>query len=461
MAKSKRWLSALGAMGLAAGAVFAPSYADDRDDLVNKKKQQEAQIESYKSSLEGVDTNLQAVYLKLKETQAQIPVAQAELATAQSELAAATRQQEAVSAQLQAAQGELKTIKQTVSANQENVESTRKDVGAVARARYRGESVPTRWDMLVGSKTSKEFLDAISASRTAERTQSTALLKAEQATASAKNRQARQSAVEAKIGQLKKEADNLVSAKTQKESAAQAKANNLASLQSSYSTQSQQLSAQKQSFQASLANVNSARDQTAAQIAQIDAENQRKAQAARAAPPGGAPKNAGGGPHAGGANTGGEGGGSGSGGSGGGGGGASGGGFLIPVIPRPLYVTSPFGMREYPFGGRWMHNGVDLRSPCGQAQVAPGNGVVASVRPAAGNSTHGNQVFINLGNVNGHSWVAVTNHMSAFNVRPGQSVTQGQVIGWTGQTGQVTGCHVHMEVWRDGQVINPMSLPGF
>ena len=75
MAKSKRWLSALGAMGLAAGAVFAPSYADDRDDLVNKKKQQEAQIESYKSSLEGVDTNLQAVYLKLKETQAQIPVA--------------------------------------------------------------------------------------------------------------------------------------------------------------------------------------------------------------------------------------------------------------------------------------------------------------------------------------------------------------------------------------------------
>jgi len=450
MAKSKRWLSALGAMGLAAGAVFAPSYADDRDDLVNKKKQQEAQIESYKSSLEGVDTNLQAVYLKLKETQAQIPVAQAELATAQSELAAATRQQEAVSAQLQAAQGELKTIKQTVSANQENVESTRKDVGAVARARYRGESVPTRWDMLVGSKTSKEFLDAISASRTAERTQSTALLKAEQATASAKNRQARQSAVEAKIGQLKKEADNLVSAKTQKESAAQAKANNLASLQSSYSTQSQQLSAQKQSFQASLANVNSARDQTAAQIAQIDAENQRKAQAARAEA---ARKNA--------AASGNSGGGSGSGGSGGGGGGASGGGFLIPVIPRPLYVTSPFGMREYPFGGRWMHNGVDLRSPCGQAQVAPGNGVVASVRPAAGNSTHGNQVFINLGNVNGHSWVAVTNHMSAFNVRPGQSVTQGQVIGWTGQTGQVTGCHVHMEVWRDGQVINPMSLPGF
>ena len=449
MAKSKRWLSALGAMGLAAGAVFAPSYADDRDDLVNKKKQQEAQIESYKSSLEGVDTNLQAVYLKLKETQAQIPVAQAELATAQSELAAATRQQEAVSAQLQAAQGELKTIKQTVSANQENVESTRKDVGAVARARYRGESVPTRWDMLVGSKTSKEFLDAISASRTAERTQSTALLKAEQATASAKNRQARQSAVEAKIGQLKKEADNLVSAKTQKESAAQAKANNLASLQSSYSTQSQQLSAQKQSFQASLANVNSARDQTAAQIAQIDAENQRKAQAARAEA---ARKNAA---------SGNSGGGSNSGGSGGGGGGASGGGFLIPVIPRPLYVTSPFGMREYPFGGRWMHNGVDLRSPCGQAQVAPGNGVVASVRPAAGNSTHGNQVFINLGNVNGHSWVAVTNHMSAFNVRPGQSVTQGQVIGWTGQTGQVTGCHVHMEVWRDGQVINPMSLPGF
>ena len=108
-----------------------------------------------------------------------------------------------------------------------------------------------------------------------------------------------------------------------------------------------------------------------------------------------------------------------------------------------------------------MHNGVDLRSTCGEAQVAPANGTIAKVIPAAGNSTHGNQIYINLGVVNGSSWVAVTNHLSAFNVSVGQKVKQGDVIGWTGQTGQVTGCHVHMEVWKNGSVIDPMSLPGF
>lgn len=93
--------------------------------------------------------------------------------------------------------------------------------------------------------------------------------------------------------------------------------------------------------------------------------------------------------------------------------------------------------------------------------MAPADGVVTATVPAPGNSTHGNQIFINLGVVNGSSWVAVTNHLSGFNVSPGQAVTQGQVIGWTGQTGDVTGCHVHFEVWKDGTEIDPMTLPAF
>ncbi|MDY5142942.1 M23 family metallopeptidase, partial [Actinotignum timonense] len=137
-------------------------------------------------------------------------------------------------------------------------------------------------------------------------------------------------------------------------------------------------------------------------------------------------------------------------------------GALIPPVPAPLYVTSPFGMRVYPFdGGWWMHEGVDLRSACGNPQYAAAAGVVAAVRPASGNGTHGNQVILNLGYINGSSYVVVYNHLSGFNVSVGQSVGQGDVIGWTGMTGMVTGCHVHFEVWQDGVVIDPMSLPGF
>lgn len=136
--------------------------------------------------------------------------------------------------------------------------------------------------------------------------------------------------------------------------------------------------------------------------------------------------------------------------------------MFIPPVPAPVYVTSPFGMRWYPItGGHWMHNGVDLRSMCGEGQRSTAAGVVTATRPTGTTGTSGNQVMINHGIINGSSYVSVYNHLGGFAVSPGQSVSQGQVIGYTGQTGQVTGCHVHFEIWKDGSVIDPMRQPGF
>lgn len=432
MKRHTRLASLVCVLALSLTPLASPVFADSRDDLVQKQKEEKERIESIKSSLEGVDTNLQAVYLQLQETQAQIPVAQEALSLAQGELATASRQQQVVAAQLDSAQAELQSIKNEVSTGEQAITENRAQLGAIARAEYRGDTIPSTWDMLSGSSSSSDFLDAVAASRAALRKQTQTLTKVRQATAAAKNRQARQSAVEETISSLKTQADNLVKEKAAKEAEAQKKASELQALQANYQSQSSQLEASKTQWEQSLANASAAYNQTAAQIAAIDEENRRAAAAAAAKA-------------------------SASGGSGA----VSGGSFLIPVIPRPLTVTSPFGMRNYPFGGYYMHNGVDLRSACGQAQVAPGNGTIARVIPASGNGTHGNQIYINLGTVNGHSWVVVTNHLSGFNVSVGQRVKQGDVIGWTGQTGQVTGCHVHMEVWRDGKVINPMSLPGF
>ena len=49
-------------------------------------------------------------------------------------------------------------------------------------------------------------------------------------------------------------------------------------------------------------------------------------------------------------------------------------------------------------------------------------------------------------------------HMSRFAVRPGQTVSQGQVIGYVGSTGLSTGPHLHYEVWLRGKVTNPIAL---
>ena len=53
------------------------------------------------------------------------------------------------------------------------------------------------------------------------------------------------------------------------------------------------------------------------------------------------------------------------------------------------------------------------------------------------------------------------NHLTRFAVSSGQSISQGQAIGYTGMTGAVTGCHVHVEIWINGTAINPESLPGW
>ena len=445
----RRWTGATLALAMAFTGLglTTGAQADSRDDLVSKQEEQERQIESVQSSLEGVDTELQDVYLQLQQTETQIPIAEQELADAEAELAAAERDQQIVAGQLEAAQGELSSIQQEITDGEAEIESTRNNLGEIARAQYRGDTVPTTMELLVGSSSSEDFLNSYATWEALSRTQSSTLTDVEVATARNQTREARQSDVESQIAELKQQADDLVAEKTNKQATAKDKKDSLTALQSEYDKQSKDLEDQRDAFQANLATLDQQRNDTAAEIAKIDEENRKKEEAARAAAAQ-APANSG----SSNANSGSP--------------ASSGvsnptGAWLIPPVPAPVYVTSPFGMREYPFGGWWMHNGVDLRSPCGEAQVAPADGVVAKTVPAPGNSTHGNQVFINLGVVNGSSWVAVTNHLSGFNVSAGQSVRQGDVIGWTGQTGDVTGCHVHFEVWKDGSVVDPMGFAAF
>lgn len=428
----KRWTSGVLAVALACGGWGSVAYADSRDDLVQQQTEQEQQKETLQAEMEGVDLNLQEAYFALTETENQIPAAEAELATAEAELAAAERDQQIVAGQLDAAQGELAGIQGEISTGETEIENTRNNLAEIARAHYRGDTVPSTMELLVGSSSSEDFLNSYQTWEALSRSQATTLTEVEVSTARNQTREARQTDVEAQIAVLKKQADALVVDKTTKQTAAQTKRDSLAALQAKYAQQTADLEGQKGAFQANLAAINSQLSDTKAEIARIDEENRQKQTSLQQS-------NA----SAGALNT--------------------GGGWLIAPIPVPLYVTSPFGMREYPLGdgGIWMHNGVDLASACGEAQVAPANGVVVQTIPALGNSTHGNQIYINLGIVDGSSWVVVTNHLSGFNVTPGQSVKQGDVIGWSGQTGDVTGCHAHVEVWVDGNVVDPMSLPAF
>jgi murein DD-endopeptidase MepM/ murein hydrolase activator NlpD len=127
-------------------------------------------------------------------------------------------------------------------------------------------------------------------------------------------------------------------------------------------------------------------------------------------------------------------------------------GFLHPVAGA---VTSAFGMRLHPLLKIWkLHDGTDFAAVCGTAIRAPYAGVVTR---AYFNPAYGNRLFVNHGNVDGVRVESAFNHAARYTVRPGQRVSRGQVIGEVGRTGLSTGCHLHLMVWLNGRLSNPMS----
>ena len=127
-------------------------------------------------------------------------------------------------------------------------------------------------------------------------------------------------------------------------------------------------------------------------------------------------------------------------------------GFIRPVKASP---GSPFGLRYHPILHIWrMHRGTDFGAACGTPIYAANNGRVASARRQGG---FGNYTVIDHGNINGRYVSTGYAHQSRMVVRSGQRVKQGQLIGYVGTTGLSTGCHLHLQVYVNGGVVNPMS----
>lgn len=129
-------------------------------------------------------------------------------------------------------------------------------------------------------------------------------------------------------------------------------------------------------------------------------------------------------------------------------------GFLFPVSLNGYQcMTSPYGYRVHPISGvTRLHNGVDLAAVTGTPIFASKSGVVTTACIGWGNG-YGTHVVIN----HGDGFSTLYAHQSALNVYEGQIVSQGDVIGYVGSTGNSTGPHLHFTVFKNGETINPMS----
>jgi len=120
----------------------------------------------------------------------------------------------------------------------------------------------------------------------------------------------------------------------------------------------------------------------------------------------------------------------------------------IPV-PGQQDISSRYGMRGNPFGsGHEFHNGVDYVISIGTPILATGPGVVDG---AGYDGPNGNRVAIN----HGFGYRSVYAHLSKVQVKPGERVKRGQVIGLSGNTGRSSGPHLHYTLYYNGKTINP------
>lgn len=131
-------------------------------------------------------------------------------------------------------------------------------------------------------------------------------------------------------------------------------------------------------------------------------------------------------------------------------------------VPRDLVhplgdatISSGFGMRLHPISSNHRHHdGIDLPCPEGTPVRALSQGTVIQVATGSG---YGLYVTV----FHGGAWATVYAHLSAAFVNVGDEIFAGDILGRVGQTGNVTGPHLHFELRRDGVALDPLSYLPF
>ena len=139
----------------------------------------------------------------------------------------------------------------------------------------------------------------------------------------------------------------------------------------------------------------------------------------------------------------------------------SGKGFAWP-LPGYTMITSPFGFRYDPYYLCYRgHNGIDISGGgvAGKPIIASASGTVTVAE--FNNGGYGNYVVISHGFMNGSLVTTHYGHMMSYAVSVGQSVKQGDIIGYVGTTGASTGYHLHFEVRLNNSPVNPFGYVSY
>ena len=446
-------------VALAGGLLVSTAQADD---LTDQRAELKSQISRTKSDLSESSAALSNAGVRVDQAASRLAGAQAELARAQSALSAAKAEDTRLARKLKRAQTDLAKAKADVLECQERLDAKKQMVGVMVRNAYQQQTNLMPIAVLTDPSTTDLATRMQWATTMFDTTQSKIdeLLALE---AQLKARRAKLADAEAKVAEDRAEAADSLSQtrrlEAQARSAESAVAGQLAQQQAVEQAAAQdvakdrvqyaKLTSERATVEHRIA-VRIAKEKAAAKVAAAKAAARRDAEAraeakaaarskastpkrtsrsstARVAAPrasNNASASSSGAHH----------------------------GFIYPVSAP---TTSAYGMRLHPVLKYWkLHDGTDFGAGCGTAIRAAADGVVSEKYFNAG---YGNRLMIDHGKVDGKYVTTGYNHAARYVVGKGDRVRKGQVIGYVGTTGLSTGCHLHLMVWLNGGMVNPMS----
>ena len=135
-------------------------------------------------------------------------------------------------------------------------------------------------------------------------------------------------------------------------------------------------------------------------------------------------------------------------------------GFICP-LKSYTRISSEYGWRKNPVSGvNKLHAGTDFAAPGGTPIYAAASGYVQVAGWSSGG--YGNYVIIYHGSMSdGNAYSTLYGHMRSVATSAGKYVKQGELIGYVGSTGNSTGNHLHLEVWKGGKKANAVNPRGY
>ncbi len=466
------------------GAVSAGSLAPlaAADSLTDQRARVQQQLADKKQDLNESTHQLNSAVAAVESAETKLAVAQAQLTQTQRDLAAARKRDQALAAKLKLTQAALAKAKAKVVEGQRKLDAEKVMVGNMVRDQYQQQTNLLPIAVLTSSSSMGDFQTRIQWSTTMFDTTQAKIVRLQQLQTQLLAEKARQTKLEQQVAaQRKAAAENLATTKTleaqartqaasvatllgQARATRASAANDVASDQKQYAAlQSERstverriaarIAAQKAAAARAAAQARAAEQAAAAARQQAAAAKKRSSSSSKSSRSSSRTSSSSSSSSRSSSSTSSSGSNKSSGTSSRSYSSSSAShGFIYPVNAP---ITSPYGMRFHPVLHYWkLHDGTDFGAGCGTPIHAAYSGTVVE---KYFNGGYGNRLMIDHGNVDGSYITTGYNHAIRYTVGVGQHVSQGQLIGYVGTTGYSTGCHLHLMVWKNGSMINPMT----